>query len=121
MYAKLVIFSYICKQKLIFAGIWYYELRRFITDFCGNLELTFVALHRVLKNKCDLFFVFLSVCTTLAEVEYHSRTREACSAHREPLKMRRVPEKGVSGTEYPFRTTGARFLHRMPLKTRRVP
>ena len=35
--------------------------------------------------------------------------------------MRRVPEKGVSGTEYPFRTVEACFLHRMPLKMRRVP
>ena len=79
---------------------------RFICNFWGVSSCVFVAIHRVLKNKCDLFFVFLSVCTTLAEVEYHSRTREACFAHREPLKMRRVPEKGVSGTEYPFRTTG---------------
>ena len=38
-----------------------------------------------------------------------------------PLKMRRVPEKAVSGTEYPSRTVEACFLHRMPLKMRRVP
>ena len=80
-----------------------------------------MALHRVLKNKCDLFFVFLSVCTTLAAVECHSRTREACSAHRVPLKMRRVPQEGVSGTEYHSRTREACFLHREPLKMRRVP
>ena len=80
-----------------------------------------MALHRVLKNKCDLFFVFLSVCTTLAAVECHSRTREACSAHRVPLKMRRVPQEGVSGTEYHSRTREACFLHREPLKMHRVP
>ena len=38
-----------------------------------------------------------------------------------PLKMRRVPEKAVSGTEYLLRTVEACFLHRMLLKTRRVP
>ena len=38
-----------------------------------------------------------------------------------PLKMRRVPEKAVSGTEYPSRTRKACFLHRMLLKMRRVP
>ena len=80
-----------------------------------------MALHRVLKNKCDLFFVFLSVCTTLAAVECHSRTREACSAHRVPLKMRRVPQEGVSGTEYHSRTREGCFAHRVPLKMRRVP
>ena len=79
-----------------------------------------MVIHRVLKNKCDLFFVFLSVCTTLAAVEYHSRTREACSAHREPLKMRRVPQKPVLRTEYPFRTTGAAACPG-PLKMHRVP
>ena len=60
----------------------------------------------MLKNKCDLFFVFLSVCTTLAAVEYHSRTREACSAHRVPLKMHRVPQEPVLRTARIFRTTG---------------
>ena len=45
MYAKLVIFSYIRKQKLIFVDVLYYELCRFIADFCGSLELTFVAIH----------------------------------------------------------------------------
>lgn len=45
MYAKLVIFSYICKQKLIFVDIQYYELRCFITNFCGNLELIFAVFH----------------------------------------------------------------------------
>ena len=38
-----------------------------------------------------------------------------------PLKMRRVPEKAVSGTEYPSRTVEACFLHRMLPKMRRVP
>ena len=74
-----------------------------------------------LKNKCDLFFVFLSVCTTLAAVEYHSRTREACSAHREPLKMRRVPEKGVSGTEYHSCTREACSAHRAHIPYHRRP
>lgn len=45
MCAKLLIFSYIYKQKLIFVDIQYYELCCFIASFCGNLELTFVALH----------------------------------------------------------------------------
>ena len=88
-------------------------MRYFITNFCGNLELTFVALHRVLKNKCDLFFVFLSVCTTLAAVECHSRTREACSAHRVPLKMRRVPQEPILRTARIFRTTGGLLRYRM--------
>ena len=38
-----------------------------------------------------------------------------------PLKMRRVPEKAVSGTEYPSRTRKACFLHQMLPKMRRVP
>ena len=35
--------------------------------------------------------------------------------------MRRVPEKGVSGTEYSFRTVEACFLHRMLSKGYSVP
>ena len=42
---------------------------RFICNFWGVSSCVFVAIHRVLKNKCDLFFVFLSVCTTFAAVE----------------------------------------------------
>ena len=38
-----------------------------------------------------------------------------------PLKMRRVPQEGVSGTEYHSRTRKACFLHRMLPKMRRVP
>ena len=38
-----------------------------------------------------------------------------------PLEMRRVPQKGVSGTEFPFCTRNACFLHRVLLKMRRVP
>ena len=72
-----------------------------------------MALHRVLKNKCDLFFVFLSVCTTLAAVECHSRTRKGCSAHRVPLKMRRVPQEPVLRTARIFRTTGGPLRYRM--------
>ena len=86
---------------------------RFICNFWGVSSCVFVAIHRVLKNKCDLFFVFLSVCTTLAAVEYHSRTREACSAHRVPLKMRRVPQEPVFCTARIFRTTGGLLRYRM--------
>ena len=96
-------------------------MRYFITNFCGNLELTFVALHRVLKNKCDLFFVFLSVCTTLAAVECHSRTREACSAHRISLPYHRSPFLAPSAPENASRTTGACFLHRAHIPYHRRP
>ena len=53
--------------------------------------------------------------------EYPSRTGKACFLHRMLQKTRRVPEKAVSGTEYPSRTVEACFLHRMLLKMRRVP
>ena len=50
--------------------------------------------------------------------EYHSRTREACFLHREPLKMRRVPQEPVFCTARIFRTTGGPLRYRMP-QTRR--
>ena len=55
MYAKLVIFSHVCKQKLIFVDISHYELCCFIANFCGSLELTFVAIH--------LYFLLYFVCS----------------------------------------------------------
>ena len=45
--------------------------------------------------------------------EYHSRTREAYSAHRVPLKMRRVPQEPVLRTARIFRTTGGLLRYRM--------
>ena len=51
----------------------------------------------------------------------HPKGREGAAACPGPLKMHRVPEKGVSGTEYHSRTREACFLHREPLKMRRVP
>ena len=50
--------------------------------------------------------------------ESHSRTRKACFLHREPLKMRRVPQEPVFCTARIFRTTGGPLRYRMP-QTRR--
>ena len=51
----------------------------------------------------------------------HPKGREGAAACPGPLKMHRVPEKGVSGTEYHSCTRKGCSAHRVPLKMRRVP
>ena len=57
-------------------------------------------------------------CCVPGAPENASRTTEGCSAHRVPLKMRRVPQEPVFCTARIFRTTGGPLRYRMP-QTRR--
>ena len=62
-------------------------------------------------------FAHTNICSVpekgVSGTEYHSRTREACFLHREPLKMHRVPQEPVFCTARIFRTTGGLLRYRM--------
>ena len=64
-------------------------------------------------------FAHTNICSVpekgVSGTEYHSRTREACFLHREPLKMHRVPQEPVFCTARIFRTTGDPLRYRMAL------
>ena len=60
-------------------------------------------------------------CSRMPFLRFRKCIRWSRRLFSAPLKMRRVPEKAVSGTEYPSRTRKACFLHRMLPKMRRVP
>ena len=62
-------------------------------------------------------FAHTNICSVpekgVSGTEYHSCTRKGCSAHRVPLKMRRVPQEPVLRTARIFRTTGGLLRYRM--------
>ena len=96
----------------------------------GPLKMHRVPQKAVLRTEClrkrvayhRRLFCAPNICSVpekgVSGTEYHSRTREACFLHREPLKMHRVPQEPVFCTARIFRTTGGPLRYRMP-QTRR--
>ena len=96
----------------------------------GSLKTRRVPQKAVLRTEClrkrvayhRRLFCAPNICSVpkkgVSGTEYHSRTRKACSAHRVPLKMHRVPQEPVFCTARIFRTTGGPLRYRMP-QTRR--
>ena len=91
----------------------------------GPLKMHRVPQKAVLRTEClrkrvayhRRLFCAPNICSVpekgVSGTEYHSRTREACFLHREPLKMHRVPQEPVFCTARIFRTTGGPLRYRM--------
>ena len=93
----------------------------------GPLKMHRVPQKAVLRTEClrkrvayhRRLFCAPNICSVpekgVSGTEYHSRTRKGCSAHRVPLKMRRVPQEPVFCTARIFRTPGGPLRYRMSL------